>query len=793
MINLSKHTQKLDKIAKISLGSLVFLLPIFFIPVLGLSIASAKYILLTLFVAIATLAYILARLGDKTYILPSKRALLVIAGMPVVFLLSSIATGRFTDSFFGFGFEPTTGLSIILFSLVALLSSVYARDEKNVKFAKKLFLASFGIVFIYQVIRLFVGADTLTLGLFQGPNSNLLGKWNDLAIMAAMVLLGAFIYLKDASRTKVYKIIAVMAVAGALLKVVVFSLIWPILAVLILAIVAIDSKKNNNSTSSKGSKLFRGFGLFIAAGMILYSIAGATAVTLNSSGQIKHPTLYKLVNIIPNYFGGTPNEVRPSFKSTGSVLVNEIKASPVFGSGPNRFSEVWTKFRSSELYQTPYWNTDFAFGVGYFPTLMITTGLLGVIAILGFLVYLMYVTLPLMFRGSDTKLQKTLTYNTILLTILSVWYVPATPLLVIFFMLAGYVFSRTGETKMVLNSKKMRSLAILDAALALAFFVFVAYVLTNAYSSSRNYVKAALAVSQSGNIAAAEVYLQKAISSRDSDVYTRALAELYVIKSNQIVQQNTGDGKELSEEQKQAALDAYATAQNLAERAIVLSPANYINYIFAASIYEGNPGKYESAIDMYNKSLVYSPNNPNAYFGIAKVKALQGDVEGTKEYLAKSLESRAAYTPALLANAQLSAQDKDIEGTLSNLAKAYQSDRSRTDILVSIADIQYTAQNDIKTATQTLELAVFTNQNYAEARLALASLYAKQDKFEDAANLLAAVKSSDKDIQARVDALTAELKAGRDPSTTNVPTEKTDTEEQETSKNDEVSATTTEQ
>ena len=83
--------------------------------------------------------------------------------------------------------------------------------------------------------------------------------------------------------------------------------------------------------------------------------------------------------------------------------------------------------------------------------------------------------------------------------------------------------------------------------------------------------------------------------------------------------------------------------------------------------------------------------------------------------------------------------------------------------MLQIADIQLNALDDIKSATQTLEYAVGTNPNYADARVALATLYAKQEKYDDAANLLTGIVSEDKDIQAKINSFISELKDHKNP------------------------------
>jgi tetratricopeptide (TPR) repeat protein len=771
MLQIFSRPTLFDTIAKYALGAILLLLPILFSPVLGISTPSVKYILLYVCTAIATVAYLIARRADKKIILPNKISVGVLVAVPVVFLLSALFTGRFTQSFVGYGFEPTTVVSMLLFVTLAFLASVYARDEKVVAKALQLITISFVVVIGYQILRLALPANWLTLGAFNGTYANMLGKWNDIAIYVGMMLIAVFLSAKKLTKKALYIAIAISVVLLLLLNIVSFTLIWPVLILMALWIVLADSVQKNKITlfSKGGLTTYRLVAVVFAVVVAMYVFTATQSVRLNSTGNLLRPNLYAMVNFLPNAFGGTPNEVRPSALVTAQIFVKEVGSGAVFGSGPNRFTESWVQHRPVELFQTPYWNSDYAFGFGYLPTLAVTTGVLGLVSILALIGLLFWKIYKVTFSSTSSRADKIVGFSTGYLLLLSIVYVPATALLVYMFFGIGYILSLEKKSDMSLASKNMKLLILVKIVLTVIFFIFVGYLLAREYIAARYYVKSSLAISQERNIDSADSLLRMAINTKPNDLYYRAFADLSALKAQVILAEATKDGKELSTTDREAALSEITTAKRFADAAIANYPENYLNYLFAASVYESDPTQSEKTKDLYNRSMQLNPNNPDALFGIAKVNAAKNDIEGTREYIQKALDIRPLHTPALLAAAQLAAQDRDIDGSINLLLRAYRSDVSRVDVLIQVANIQLESKNDIQAATRTLEFAVGANPNSIDARYALSILYARQAKFEDAANLLVGVIALDAQTKNNLDPIIADLRAGKDPFTQGAP------------------------
>ena len=94
--------------------------------------------------------------------------------------------------------------------------------------------------------------------------------------------------------------------------------------------------------------------------------------------------------ILPGRLGITNNEVSPSLSATMSVAKSALKQDPVFGIGPNKFSEAWAMYKPKEINNSAFWDVSFNSGSGVLPTFVATVGGLGVLAwVIFFILFIM--------------------------------------------------------------------------------------------------------------------------------------------------------------------------------------------------------------------------------------------------------------------------------------------------------------------------------------------------------------------------------------------------------------------
>jgi O-antigen ligase len=89
---------------------------------------------------------------------------------------------------------------------------------------------------------------------------------------------------------------------------------------------------------------------------------------------------------LQNNFKVSSTEIKPSISSTFDIVKNSWYKDPVLGFGPNKFSESWNLYKPQKVSQTAFWNTNFTESFATIPTLIISTGILGLISWLFFFI-----------------------------------------------------------------------------------------------------------------------------------------------------------------------------------------------------------------------------------------------------------------------------------------------------------------------------------------------------------------------------------------------------------------------
>ena len=194
--------QEKNRLLKISFWSFlisVVILPLFFIPGGSIPILFGKTFLLSLGVSVSLVLFFIRFIKLKQISIPSPRDLIFLSPFLILFvsLISSLFSSPKTISFIGYGFEVGTLAFLLLFFLVFFLAILLFPLYKN-SYSKliSLFVLSFLFLAVFQILRLFLGADFLSFGIFQTNTDTPIGGWNELALFSgAMVLLFLFLFL----------------------------------------------------------------------------------------------------------------------------------------------------------------------------------------------------------------------------------------------------------------------------------------------------------------------------------------------------------------------------------------------------------------------------------------------------------------------------------------------------------------------------------------------------------------------------------------------------------------------
>ncbi|TSC67089.1 MAG: hypothetical protein CEO19_369 [Parcubacteria group bacterium Gr01-1014_73] len=759
----------------------VFLAPIFFIPAASFPFQFGKVLLIALTVLLAFICFILARLKEGTIQLPEKIFMASAVLLVLANFLATIFSGNVAWSMFGQGFEVATFVSIFVMAVLLIVTAALFQSRDKIFLSYAAFLIAALIIFVFQLIRLFF-PDWLTFGgIFSGNTASLIGRFNDLGIVFGAVALLSLATTELLTLSKFFRIclFVVLAIALITLAMVNFSIVWWAIAsfALILFVYLWTVRQtaiNQNDTQPTESAAS------VPVNKRRISYAALTVLIIASIFIADNFTQSKPISSrIANVLSITQFEVRPSWQATFDVSLKSLVANPVFGIGQNSFAYQWLKYKPQSINNTIFWNTDFNFGIGLIPSMAVTTGALGLLSWLAFLGLFFYAGFRAIFFTNGDRFNRYLTVSSFAtaayLWVFSVFYVPSAVIFALTFFFTGLFLASLYQDKnfkgrafdFTFSSHPKKSFF---TTLVLVIFLVVAIMFgvasTRKFTAFTNFQKALFAFNTKGDIAATETGLKKAKSLSELDIYNRFLAELYLVKINNLFSRNADDLK--TDAARAEFQSNFGEAINYAKRAIELNDNDYQNWTEAGRVYAAVvpfkiAGAYESALSNYNKAQELNPQSPLLYLTLARLDLANSDSKKARVSISQALQLKPDYTDAIFLSAQIDANEGNLSEAIKSVEKITQIAPNEPTIFFQLGLLQYNNKN-YKKAAETLERAVALLPNYANARYFLGLSYYQIDKNNEAVKQFTEIQKANPDNQ-EIDLILKNLKAGRAPFT----------------------------
>ena len=746
---------RLDTAAYIVLGIVFFLAPIFFIPSLSVPFTLGKSALLLYGTALALVLWMIARLKDGVFEAPKSWFYVSSGLVAVAYLVSALVSGNPGASLGGELFELGTASFIIASLVFFALMPLLAKTKERIFSGYIALIASFVVTGLFHALRFMFGPDFFSFGILTSPGANLIGKWNDLSIFLGLVSISSLLALELAALKKWLKLLSYVAFFGSLALLVVanFQAVWVVLAFfsLIFFVYQLSFKKTEGTRKlpalTLASLVLSVFFVFVGAN--LGSLAGGA-------------------------LGISQVEVRPSWGATSEVTMSSLAKDPAFGVGPNRFSTEWLLSKPEGINNTLFWNVDFNYGIGFVPSLLVTTGLVGALAIIVFLVlYLMLATKSLLRDGSSPfsrYLVLSTLFSSLYLWIFSVIYVPSQTIWILTLGMTGLFIASLREDGIIQTGRVSISnrpawsfVSVLLTILALIGTLSFAYHASTKFLANIYFQRGVASLQSSNNLDAGETLITKALSLSESPLYYRVLSELYLARLNQLF----ADEKIAQSEAQARFQSLLGTAIQAAQRAVALDGTDYQNHLSLGRVFEAVvplniSGAYDNAKSAYNEALARNPKSPEIELVLARLEVTKKDNKAAREHIEKSIALKTDYADAIFLLSQIDIAE-------GNIAKAIESVRSVATLSPNDAGVLfqlgllYYNQREYGNAVASLERAVTLSPQYANAKYFLGlSYYQVDDKatraikeFED----LSISNPGNKEIQTILE----NLKAGKSP------------------------------
>jgi len=762
-----------DKLALIALTATLALglLVVTFSP--NLSFLGTKTFVIMLGVLVAFALYVIARLTRGNIVLPPSFLLGALWLVPLAAGLSTLFSGvNPMAAFAGVEFESHTLGFTVLLAVVATLFALVLRRETDYAFFFTWISRVVGVVLVLQIVLILIARlspDTIA------PLSNLVGSFSDMGMLVGLGVIGGLLALRFLTLSKMSRTLtAIGTIVGFLILAIVNSaLIWMLVAVIALGLVietlmrrkspdadaeldgvstlAIEDEEISNERHPLGLPL-------VALLIVLFFLIGGGTIG----------------NALSSAFGTSFIDVRPSWQATFDIGSHTLASAPLFGSGPGTFGEQWLMHRDRALNDTIFWSVDFVSGIGYIPTSMVTTGVIGIIAWLVFLgAFLFAGARSLIVRLPQNKFTRFVSVFSFLgaayVLALAIFSSPGPVVLVAGFAFLGVFISSTrfGKDRVELGiifSRNPRIGFVIVFALTILLLatVYGAYAVTVRYLAGVAYGDAGTALA-AGNLPAADAAIARSLAFAPTDRTYRLAAAIGVAHMNEVANSQTLAPSD-AQQQFQNALSVSIESALAATK---YGPKNYQNWLTLGGVYQSvMPLKIEGAAEQaevaYQTAGTLAPSSPAIPFTLAQLDIAAAEYESAETRLLEAITLKRDYTQAILLYSQLQVQlGKATEALQAVEAAIYFAPNDPAALFQ--AGVLRLGTNDRPGAIQAFGRAVELNPRYANARFFLAVAHAVSGDTASAVTELEAVAALSEENATAVAADLAALREGKNP------------------------------
>ncbi|MBM3206508.1 MAG: tetratricopeptide repeat protein [Candidatus Staskawiczbacteria bacterium] len=712
----------LDKISKASLYILVFLLPIWLLPITQDAISFQKQALLVLFVLIAFIAW-LAKITSQGEL----NVKINLVGWAVILfigtsLVSTITSFWIYGSFWGWSSNVSDSfIAILFFGILYFLISNIMGEKKRIVTFLLLLTSSVFLGALYAVLQLYK-IFLIPLPFAKLSAFNTIGSLNVVSMLVAVILPIA-IAMSFAQKGTVKWLFRFFSAFFLLILLILnFFNAWLILVIGI-GIMVIFSISNLKNSENKN----------------WFSLPMAILVI----------SLFLLMFRVPIPGVPTsPTEVTPSHLSEIKIARGLFSDNPKilpFGSGPGTFSQVYSKYRDTNLNQTIFWGTRFRAGASEFLDVLLTKGLVGLLVFVMVLLSALIFGVKMVLNSYKLDYSAHITQVGLLASFVSVvafkvLHYDNIVSSFIFWSLLGAMsvyFAYKNKSKEQSENHYLSTIYSFVFLIAVIFGVGLLFFGGQKYIAEVKYLRGINSASL-GNLDNGISNVLSATSLNPSlDLYWRDLSQLYLSQLNVLLLKNDASDQQKSQ-QVQNIVSNMAFSSN---QSILINPKNVENWNVRGFIYRNLlsvPGSSDLAIESYNKSSELEPSSPFSFTEIARVylyqaQALKSSNDNVKkqELISKSVDNinkaialKSDYAPAQYLLALVYEQQGESEQAILKLEETASVAQNDIGLAFQLGIIFYQRENFSKAQTY-LERAKLINDNYSNARYILGLVYDK--------------------------------------------------------------------
>ena len=604
----------LNKIIKYGLYSLIFLLPLFFLPWTIFPVALNKQMLLAVFVFLLLIFWLVKIISSGRLSFVWNKLTLAVLLLLLVLGISTAFSSSKVQSFWGMAAEPDTLFNFILFALVFFLFANLLKEKEEISKVIFSFLLSSGILSLLFLIQSF--KPIFPWDFAQSPGFNPIGSVQGLSVFLGGAFVILMAVLTNTKFQRLYKILG--GIIGILLFIAIFLInFWAVW-------------------------LGIAFGLAIIIFRMLKKLSAATppATATNPLRPLLLPLLIFVLALVFVFLRlpignivALPAEISPTYQATFDISTKTLTEGPkdmILGSGPATFGYQYSLHRGIGPNLTNFWQIRFNQGAAVLPTFLTTSGILGILAILFLLVVFFWQGLKTLMYTDKKRMnadirgtQFAVFAGGFYFLILWFFYSVNFSLLFAVFLMMGLFAASAGNLKefsFTQSPQKAFTIMLLGVFL-IAGSIFGLYTISQKYAGAIVYAQGlSLIAVEEPKLDEGIIKIDKAVNLDPKDAYFRNLSQAFLLKINEVLA-----NEELSQEQMQAEFQQHVSNAELAATAAVqINPKNSQNWFQLASIYEnlaifGVEGARQLAVLNYQEAAEMDPQNPQLPLNIGRV------------------------------------------------------------------------------------------------------------------------------------------------------------------------------
>ena len=753
-----------NKIFEYCLLTLVFLIPLIFAPSILVSIYSSKLAFLVTIIVIFLAVFLAFTLSKGIIQIPKSKFLIPIALFPVIALVSSFFSGNVINSVAGQVFELGTSGSLFIMSILLFIAIFAVKEDAKIGIkAIFAFFISSGVVILHLILRIFA-ASILPVSVTSKIPNFLLGGSIDTAIFLGAATIASLSALN-------------MLPLGKKVRIAIYTLV--VTSMLFIGAIGF-------------TPVFVTVGLFA---LFYFVYTFSWSINLSSTNTLKgekasFPSLFVLVfsvvlilsnGVIPAYLSNTLKinsiEIRPNFAVTMSLVSESWKKNAALGAGPNMFKELWDLHKPANINLSQFWATSFNSGSGFVPTIAATTGVLGLLALLSFMVLYLTSGFKSIFSSKGDFGWRYVSLTSFLIS-LFLWamifvYFPSIVITSLAFVFTG-IFAATLVPQGVVSGIKINIFSnpkanfvavfgivvLLIASIAGGYFVWARVVTASIYQKGVNLLS-------SGDSQNAKKTISQAIRLAPSDLYWKSFSEASLGQAG-VLLSSVSSPSSMTDSQRTAIQNEISDAIQSARQAIAWNPKDYENWFALGRVYEvlasnGIQGSSDNAISAFKEAQSRAPLNPAIPLAFGRLDALSGNLVGARENINKAIKLKNNYTDAYFTLAQLEASSNNIPAAIKSMNSLVLMDPQNASLYFQLGLLNYN-NKDYSSAASALEKAIEIVPDYANAKYFLGLSYDILGRRADATMQFEEIQKTNPD-NAEISLILSNLKASKSPFT----------------------------